>query len=296
MFSMLLQMVSNVNLPFKIAEPRDNGDYEPQVIKIQSQNRTSINIRYSSGNGVPNVISYAGISRCKRLAVRRATIYATLPLITRFNNQFKYVVGSSYDITIPKGIYTSVLQVITAITTAVNATVPAPSALTATIVTGSTHTVDWSCGFPFAIVHPDNLGSSIFNSGVFGIGGDIGILGSANDRNRFYTTTSPWLAASRFDIVSTVLNMDSKLFNGNLQSYSMTVASVPNTVRDDTAVIYNPSEPLRWINIDERPVTNIDIAIYPDSQQDWRSPAATSITPQVTMASIVAEIEIILES
>jgi hypothetical protein len=280
-----------VKLAYSITDRGDDEGLEPQVVKIQSQNRTSLNVNYSSSNGQVNVFTNANINRARRVAVKRVSFMASLPNITEFNNRFTFNAGSSSEIVIAPGLYGSPATVNAAIVAAVAVAFPPSLAFTITAVAGSIRFI-WSAAFPFSITHPANIGQSIFNSGVFGIGCANGGLGTVSNKSLSYTLVNRFMPCSRLNIVSNVLAQDTKMMNGGFNSSASTLMSIPIKIASESFTSYEPAEPLHWINIDKRSISTFDISIEPDAQFNWTQPNTNTVSVPV----IVAEFELTFES
>lgn len=290
-----LHKLSRVKLAYGDTSWSDDIASEPQTVKILSQNRTTLSVNYSSSDGWTNNFDTARINRARRVAVKRASLFCHLPIITRYTNTFIFnayrTTFTSHEVSIPVVYYPTIASIHNAIKAAITAVTAAGSSLTITQVVGSANTYIWdtsSATNPFPFTLTPSPRNSIFDTGIFGIG--CRSIGSPSNPQIKNAVMSLWLPCSRINICSTVLTQDGKLLAGGSTNASNTMASVPYNQLTEDLITFEPAEPLHWINIDHRPITNFDITLTPDTKFD-QNPDDASLRP-----IIIAEMELIFES
>jgi hypothetical protein len=255
-------------------------------------------------NDLSAVFPTIGAQRVKRLAITRVKAETCLFNVTSSNDTVYWtcfprpgdsVYESTYAITIPQGFY-SIINLVDTFVTVFNITVnPAVGTLQATLMSDTnglyrfyTYRVNPGSPLPSAFINSyTNTVTPVVNNknGVsnalnepWGLG-----LPGINFNDQVFPLSSlqavhwarPLSYGPRyFDICSQALTMDSKTMNPDLRAPGDSIARVFLESPLPHQIDKTWQEPLNWINVEDRPLTNVDLRIVidkysPMDTNDW---------------------------
>jgi len=256
-----------ITIPYTISEkPYDQG-LEPQTVKVRSQNRGAFNMTLDTYNGSKTVVQNVFANRIKRLAITRIHAKITIPNVTNYNNTFVYNTGAGdQQITIPVGYYSTP----TAFANAVAAqTLAVGNQLVPTLTAGTSDVFQWqtSTGTVFITSTPGFSNTAMDRP--YGLGFLSGRMGTNLLRQTQFTTITPAFGIRYFDICSRTLTMDTKTQNNDLTTPPGFLHRVYLTSIQPHIIDIELTEPRNWVNVDNRPLDNVDLYIVPDQQIDF---------------------------
>lgn len=280
-----------VSLKFETQGYGYDRTQEPQTVKVRSQNRARFYLSLQNPiTSLEGVFTTAGAQRVKRLAVTRVKANVCLVNVNAANNVIYYsasprpfdtVYDSTFAITLPIGFFTPA-DFVAAFVAAFNAQVnPAVASIQATQI-GTTGVYQL---YTYRVTTLSSLQGSFINSfkntvqpiptysdkdGVSTALNNPWGLGLAginfSDANPVYGSAYNWIypqayGVRYFDICSTALTMDSKTMNPDLNAPGNSIARVFLESPLPHIVDKTWEEPLNWINVEDRPITSIDLRI-----------------------------------
>jgi hypothetical protein len=313
-----------VSIPFEAQGLGFELTQEPQTVKVRSQNRARFYLNANNPiTALEGVFTSAGAQRVKRLAITRVVANVCL-LNVSANNDTVYwtttprpgdtVYDATFVITIPQGFYTP-SQLVTAFQAAFNASVSPAYAQCQVTQQGTTgvyqvytYRTTVATPNPGAFINSytntvtpatsNKNGTSTALNKAWGLG-----LAGANFNDQapgsttFYSYT--WMQplaynARYFDICSRALTMDTKTMNPDLDAPPDAIARVFLESSLPHQIDYTWPEPLNWVNVEDRPLTNIDLRVVLDN--NYQGPDDTNLFPNPSALSRVnSYVEVTIE-
>lgn len=278
-----------VYLPFRGQGLGTERGYEPQVLKLLSQNRAKL---YLKGEEPFQTMAWnfplVGGQRVKRLAITRLRAVYNIHNITSSNNTFGYYISgfpTLYDgvrvVTLTPGQYNTT-ELIAELQAELNADTPVgynfsvgtfpnnPLLISVTLVNvlpaiprTFALLTSFTTSLP-SLTNRDFVATALNNTYGLGLRG-ITISEASQVANRT-TVLNGYLVGfgvRYFDVCSRSLTMDSKTMLPDLNAASgmLTRLYLPHPYAGEIDERY--SEPAAWINVEDRPITSIDLQLVP---------------------------------
>ena len=279
-----------VSLPFQTQGLGWERPLEPAVVKVLSQNRAKFYL-----TGQSPMFSFAwdfplvGGQRVKRVGVTRVRASYNLYNVTSLNNTFGYYVSGFVAtylgvqvVRLTPGQYT-VAQLAVELQTQLNVDTPPSTSWTVTVSANNPNLflINFSSLLPGSsdvafitgftntnILFPstkDFIATALnqpYGLGLRGISLEQALVGS-NRAVNFYAHMQAY-GVRYFDVCSRTLTMDSKTMCPDLLAPPgmLTRVFLPHPYHGNFDERYG--DPMAWVNVEDRPLTNIDLQFFPN--------------------------------
>ena len=281
---------------------------EPQTIKIRSQNRRKLYVSGYYGGGENKLtITNIQIARIKRIALTRIRALISIPV---YNKKFSrigvnvdgisYILNVSYDVNISNNAFlTTPLEVAQVVAALATTTIPGFSL---TIQQLGPNTIKWIGTKPWAFFNTGTRNSII--TSLYGLGDskksfvlgfpDINFLQSQSTLQTVWATTVTGYTTRYIDISSNVITQDSKIIAMGDQPGNLVKRLYLESINSHT-IDRSFDEPLDWINIDERPINNIDFTLSTNLDLDKSDVTRNAVLNPITPLDVYLELELTVE-